>query len=180
MNVKIRSNGWRIVRKLRTYKDGFAFTFASGFGSGLFPVAAGTSGSFAALILVVLLTPFPVIANFIFWILLFFAGLWGITHLDRRFQIRDPGFVVIDEWIGMAIAAAAIPQDRPLLYVIAFFTFRFFDIVKPGPIKKLDLLSKKQDFRPLFRAFWVIADDLAAGLVTFAIIQSLIHWTKIS
>lgn len=177
--MKIRSNGWRMMRRLRTYPDGFAFTFASGFGSGLFPVAAGTSGSFAALICIVLLNPLPLGAVVAFWVLLFLAGMWGIRHLDRRFEIRDPGFVVVDEWLGMAIAAVAIPQDRPALYLVAFLAFRLFDIWKPGPIRRLDGFSKSASISAWGRAFWVIADDLAAGILAGMVTQAALHWTKI-
>ncbi|MBL7717173.1 MAG: phosphatidylglycerophosphatase A [Bdellovibrionales bacterium] len=177
--MKIRSNGWRMVRRLVTYKDGFAFTLASGFGSGLFPVAAGTSGSIAALIVVICLHGLPILPVLGFWVLLFIAGLWGIKHLDQRFQIRDPGFVVVDEWLGMAIAAIGIPPERPALYIVAFLAFRLFDVWKPGPIRSLDQLSKNQNASAWMRGFWVIADDLAAGLLALAVTQAAIHWTKI-
>jgi len=125
---------------------------ATGFGAGRFPAAPGTAGSAVALPL---------------W---YWTGGWGLRHFllllavlllsvpAAREEISstgkpDPGTVVIDEIAGMLLAATGIPWGFRSAIVL-FLLFRFFDVFKFGPAAWLDARRG---------AFFVVADDLAAG-----------------
>ena len=73
----------------------------------------------------------------------------------RETGIEDPGLVVIDEVVGQWLSLLTTPLD-PIGYLIAFFFFRFFDILKPWPACWAD--SK------LHSATGVMLDDVFAGL----------------
>jgi phosphatidylglycerophosphatase A len=87
--------------------------------------------------------------------LFFLAGLWAVRQLSRAGAERDPGWVVVDEGAGQLLALSAIPAGAPWLWVVlSFALFRFFDIVKLGPVGWAD---RRKGF------FWVMLDDLLAG-----------------
>ncbi|MFN0057813.1 MAG: phosphatidylglycerophosphatase A [Planctomycetota bacterium] len=83
---------------------------------------------------------------------------------ERHFGGKDPGAVVIDEIAGMALALC-VPLRATSPYfalVLAFALFRFFDIVKPLGISRLQRLP---------RGWGILVDDLAAGACAAAVIQ---------
>ena len=83
------------------------------------------------------------------------AGFWAVRRLAREGAERDPGWVVVDEGAGQLLALAAVPDGAPWLWVVlSFALFRFFDIVKLGPVGWAD---RRKGF------FWVMLDDLLAG-----------------
>ena len=78
----------------------------------------------------------------------------------QSLRIKDPSCVVIDEIIAYLVVLILLPNNY-LLYLISFILFRFFDILKPWPISKLEELPG---------AAGVIADDFGAAL--FALIMT--------
>ena len=77
---------------------------------------------------------------------------------------KDPGFVVIDEFLGVFLGLMLFFSGKTVLnYVLFLVFFRVFDILKPFPVSFLDGLSKRGSF--LWQAFFIIADDLAAGVM---------------
>ena len=87
--------------------------------------------------------------------LLAVAGFWAVRRLSREGAERDPGWVVADEGAGQLLVLAAVPAGAPWLWVVvAFALFRFFDILKWGPVGWAD---RRKGF------FWVVVDDLIAG-----------------
>lgn len=77
---------------------------------------------------------------------------------------KDPKFIVLDEYIGQAVALIFCRQDI-LDYLIAFIGFRFLDILKPFPINYVDKIKN---------AYGVIFDDLLAGF--FISLLFFIHY----
>jgi phosphatidylglycerophosphatase A len=84
----------------------------------------------------------------------------------------DPREVVADELAGQALTYLVIPFFIPVILTTCqlciitsggFLLFRFFDIAKPWPIRKLEKLPK---------GWGILADDLLAG--AFAAIVLLI------
>ncbi|MEM1277975.1 MAG: phosphatidylglycerophosphatase A [Pseudomonadota bacterium] len=136
-------------------------------GVGRVPKAPGTFGSLAAIpvaYLLHLVGGFPLLA--LATLLLFVLGLWA-THHHLEGRQEDPSEVVIDEVVGMMITlwplswglwqAGVDPHVFPWPgWVIGFALFRFFDIVKPPPIRWFD--------RP--GALYVMLDDVVAGGVS--------------
>ena len=68
----------------------------------------------------------------------------------------DPGFIVIDEVIGMSIALFMVPKTF-LIYLIAFIIFRILDITKPLFISASEKVKK---------GVGIVLDDVLSGLVT--------------
>ncbi len=130
---------------------------------GHFPFAPGTLGTLACVPIVwllgVLAVPWPVyIAITIAVIVL---GAMASSKAEEILGGKDPGSVVIDEFAGYMVAMALLPPTWGYM-VAAFILFRFFDIVKPPPIRSLERLGGGPG---------IMADDIAAGLITNAILR---------
>ena len=82
------------------------------------------------------------------------VGLWSATEAEHHFGGIDPGPVVIDEVIGMLITLAFIPVNMAGA-IVAFLIFRFLDVVKPWPARRLEQLPG---------GFGVVLDDIMAGV----------------
>jgi len=83
----------------------------------------------------------------------------------RRMGVADSGHIVIDEIVAFWIVLLLLPGDAAhggWLLVAAFLLFRFFDIVKPPPIRNLD--------RRLKNGIGVMADDLVAAFYTLLVL----------
>ncbi len=87
-------------------------------------------------------------------------GVWTSNNVDSIWG-KDSSKVVIDEVAGMAIALLYLPQHI-ISMVVGLLAFRFFDIVKPLGIKKLEDWPK---------GWGVMADDVLAGLYALLIVQ---------
>lgn len=84
-------------------------------------------------------------------VLLLAVGLWALRRLPEA--EADPGWVVIDEGAGMALALAAVTEPGWGV-VLAFGLFRLFDVWKPGPVGWLDRQKGPVG---------VMGDDVVAG-----------------
>ena len=97
--------------------------------------------------------------------LLAVAGFWAVRSLSREGAERDPGWVVVDEGAGQLLVLAAVPVGAPWLWVVLAFTlFRFFDILKWGPVGWADRRKG---------TFWVMVDDMVAGAMGAAAMLAL-------
>ncbi len=145
---------------------------ATALGSGLSPKAPGTAGSALAVCLVFLIRDWGLSATFLLWILLFFSGWWATLQWSRAHQSKDSSSIVIDEVLGYMIAVSTLPKIASIIW-IQFALFRFFDILKPPPIRQLDRWGKRFSIGPL-QSLGVILDDLLAGLlalITFYLLK---------
>ena len=146
-----------------------AHWIALGFGAGLAPVAPGTVGTLVAIpIAAVLRAHFPDVAFAAAIAVLALIGVWAAEVTGRHLGVPDHGAIVWDEVVAFLLVLYFV-GGSPLRIAVAFVVFRFFDIVKPPPIRQLDARFKN--------GFGVMADDfVAAGftLVVLAIGQRLI------
>ena len=141
---------------LRTLPGFLAF----GFGSGLSRYAPGTIGTLAAIPFAVLLKGLPAVG---FWLILaglFIAGIWICDVSSKRIGQHDPGGIVWDEMVAYWLTVAFIPVTWQW-WVLAFVLFRFFDIVKPWPIR---LAEKK-----FGGGLGIMLDDIIAAAFAMAI-----------
>lgn len=96
--------------------------------------------------------------NFLFYAILFsllvvFVGIWSAQKVETIWGI-DSNKVVIDEWAGMCITLLGLPVNW-VVVLIGLILFRFFDIVKPLGIRRMEK----------FPGGWgVMADDILAGI----------------
>jgi phosphatidylglycerophosphatase A len=115
-----------------------ALAVATFFGVGYAPVAPGTFGSAAGLLVWWILPASPTI-QLIAIIAIFAAGSWGGSIAEQHFGRTDPGQVVIDEVMGMLITLFMNPVGW-VGALVAFFLFRLFDVIKPYPSNNLERL----------------------------------------
>ncbi len=108
---------------------------------GYFPVAPGTIGSMAGLVVYALLrlSDASPLADLACILILFGAGVWSGTHAERHFGTTDPGPGVIDEVVGMLITLWMQPVSGPVA-LAGFIVFRVLDVVKPWPASRLERL----------------------------------------
>ena len=142
---------------------------ALGFGAGLAPVAPGTFGTLVAIPIALLLDTYASEAAFVAAIvILFVLGTWAAQVTGKALGAPDHGSIVIDE-VAAFLLVLYFAGMTPLRIAIAFVLFRFFDIVKPPPIRQLDAALKN--------GLGVMLDDMLAALyalVVFAVGQRVI------
>ncbi len=135
---------------------------------GKLPLAPGTFGSLAALICWFLIKPY--VSDPLFLLInggIFFLGIACSEIIVSTDNVKDPQFIVIDEWVGMWIGLYLV-EHSILWGLAAFFCFRIFDIFKPGPIGEMDKMEG---------GIGVMMDDVVAGILTCLLMQSLSHFS---
>ena len=123
---------------------------------GCSPFAPGTFGTLGGVAIAWLLSGtawFPV------WALLVCAVLYAVSAplgawAERYAGRKDPGIFVIDEVIGYLITVLWTAGPSPLALLVAFFVFRFFDIVKPPPARAMERIRGGHG---------ILLDDVVAG-----------------
>ncbi len=144
----------------------FSVFVATFFYTGYFPVAPGTFASLIAAGLYLILSSRVIGVNQThLWIITVGLSLISIVFSDiaERVLGHDDGRIVIDEICGYFVAILMLPQTI-LTAALAFVLFRFFDIVKPFPVKQLQKLTG---------GMGITADDLMAGTISNIILQLL-------
>jgi len=135
---------------------------ACGFGVGTFPWFPGTMGTLAAIPLVMILSHFSLFFYGAACLLLFLFGIYCCEITNRDFGTQDHPAAVIDEMATFPIVMIAAPLTWYYL-LMGFLLFRFFDIVKPGPIRWID--------KNVHGGFGVMLDDLLAALCALILLQ---------
>ena len=135
---------------------------ALGFGSGLAPVAPGTFGTLVAIPLAIALRDrFDDLGYALAVVVLFVVGIAVSQVTARDLGVADHGAIVWDEVVAFLAVLFFVGDDWRWI-AVAFVLFRFFDIVKPPPIRAVDARLKN--------GFGVMADDLlAAGYTLLAL-----------
>jgi len=187
LNPPVVTAGANVLRPQanRSGKDCLALAIAT-CGVGYLPLAPGTWGSIVGVGLYLLLriVIFPKIsneANQAFYSFIFLAievsviaiitvvGVWAASLAERVLRTKDPGKVVVDEVAGQLIALLPVPlaleTGWPYWLIPAFLLFRFFDIVKPYPARKMESLHG---------GLGIMADDLVAGVYAAIIVAVIV------
>ena len=157
-----------------------AWWLATGFGSGHLRPAPGTWGTLSGLLAWLLLVGVWRLPP---WVLLVAplamtgVAVWAADRVVKETGLKDPSFIVTDEWAGVWFALT------PLLFTVALqprpwplwaarlaapvLLFRLFDIWKPG------LVDAVQD---LPGGWGVVLDDVLAGLLAGLLVWPLDQW----
>ena len=131
---------------------------------GCVPVAPGTFGTLGGVAIAWALRDSE---NYLPWLLSIAAvlyligrslGAWSEAHAGGK----DPGFFVLDEVIGYLITVAWIQGPTLLTLAVAFAVFRFFDIVKPPPVRSVERIGGGDG---------ILLDDVVAGLYGWLLIM---------
>lgn len=154
---------------MRIYK-----LIASGLGTGYAPIAPGTAGSMLGILVFYFLNfvlnklefqqPLILILNLVVIIIVLLTGVFSIKKVHQRWH-HDASQIVIDEIVGVWIAVFALPFQWQY-YLYGFILFRFFDIVKPLFIKKIDRLKSNWS---------VMLDDVLAGVYANIVLQVVVY-----
>ena len=157
--------------------------FVTFLGVGYIKIAPGTFASLATSIVFyclfrfyISIEHFPILC--LAMILVFAYSLYAIKTIENEFKQKDARQIVIDEVIGQSIPILFIEYIAYLqtqsfgadlyLYLMSFFLFRFFDILKPFPIRYFDKNYKN--------SFGILFDDVLAGVYTLIILLILIKF----
>jgi phosphatidylglycerophosphatase A len=160
----------------------WAWAVGTFFGVGLLKPGPGTWGSVAAMLLwcavafplerhaipgeegfgFILLALLTLIAALIVTAI----GIPAATRVAQESGREDPGHVVIDEVAGQWLTLAVCRPDWPHA-LLALALFRLFDVTKPWPIRKLEVLPG---------GWGIMLDDLAAGLFGLVVLLVIQHW----
>jgi len=133
-----------------------ARALATTFGAGYSPIAPGTCGTLVAVPLTWALASldWPLFALVTAAVTI--VGIWAASVADRSWGTHDSGRIVIDEVAGYMVTMALIDRTDWLALWVGFVVFRFFDIVKPPPVRAID--------KKVGGGAGVILDDVAAGI----------------
>ena len=161
--------------------DKFGLAILTMFGIGYFKYAPGTAASFITCLIyyILWLSDFSLHSNKIylvfFLIITLFYSIIIIDKLSHLFKKKDPGEIVVDEFVGQSIplmsfifsADTFVPigekTDNLIIFILlSFVLFRFFDIVKPFPINIVDKKMKN--------GVGVMLDDIIAGIYSTIVI----------
>ena len=150
----------------------WAWIVATFFGAGFLKPGPGTYGSIATVLLwlwaAALLhhnTLHLLLATLLALAIVIALGIPAATRVERESGRNDPSIVVIDEVAGQLIALLFLTPDWPHA-LLALLLFRFFDILKPPPIRRLESLPTGTG---------IMVDDLAAGLYALILTQLFSH-----
>jgi phosphatidylglycerophosphatase A len=132
---------------------------------GFFPIAPGTAGSLAALLLYAFVRWVGLPAFEAATVLAVLAiGVWSSGLTERTLDQKDPGPIVIDEVLGMLITLMWLPLSLGGV-VAGFVLFRAFDIVKPYPAARMESLKG---------GMGVMLDDAVAGIYAQLALRGLL------
>lgn len=132
---------------------------------GYVPVAPGTFGSAAGLVVYALVRSadsYLVEAATI--VVLFLIGVWSGTQAEHHFGGVDPAPVVMDEVVGMLITLAFLPVNWTGA-LVGFLLFRLLDVYKPWPAARFERLPG---------GLGVMADDGMAAVYGNLVMRVLI------
>jgi phosphatidylglycerophosphatase A len=175
----------RSTPRRRTGGDYLALAFAT-WGVGYAPVAPGTFGSAVGVGLYLLaqsisaqvfaygtahgwnmelLASLRMTLMLLLVALLTIVGVWAASGTEKLLGRKDPGIVVVDEVVGQLIAFLFVPFNSGWwVIIVGFVSFRLFDIWKPYPIRRLEMLDS---------GLGIMADDILAGVYA-AILMSVL------
>ncbi|WP_457643008.1 phosphatidylglycerophosphatase A family protein [Persephonella sp.] len=151
-----------------SFKTMTAFLLSTGLFVGKIPVAPGTLGTLVGIIPILIYWTkggqYQLINQISITMAVFLVGIWASTVIVETYKEKDPEYIVIDEIAGYMVAMIGFePTWQNLL--MAFVIFRFFDILKPPPIRFFEKLPS---------GFGVMADDIVAGIYTWIVMFILV------
>lgn len=147
-----------------------AHLLALGFGSGLAWIMPGTFGTLMGWLLYLWIDPM-LVGNQWAWLIAgaFILGTICCHITGKGLGVIDHGGIVWDEivaiWLVLFVASSQF--SSPLGQLACVAVFRFFDMVKPPPIRWFDRHWKN--------GFGVMFDDIVAALITLLTLAIYIH-----
>lgn len=133
---------------------------ACGFGIGIMPIIPGTFGTLMSLPFCLVFSRYSVLMYVLLTLICLAISAWATDVTCRDFGVHDHTATVSDEVSGFLVTMISIPIHWWTL-LLAFILFRFFDILKPGPIAWID--------QHIHGGLGVVLDDVVAAAFTWII-----------
>ena len=134
---------------------------------GCSPVVPGTVGTLGGVLLAWLIGLYVgnflvgvIVAAIVLYLIGRSLGNWAEEYAGKK----DPGIFVVDEVIGYLITIAWVDAPSYLALVVAFFVFRFFDILKPKLARRMERLGGGDG---------IILDDVVSGFYSLGVMALL-------
>ncbi len=147
-----------------------ALLISTWFGCGYSPVAPGTVGSLAAVLMAWGLETWlrlPPLMYGVLALLLYAPGTWAATRTAAHVNKKDPSLVVVDEVVGQWLTLAGAAHLNFRAGLLAFCIFRILDIWKPAPARQLERLPAGTG---------IMADDVMAGVYGALLMRAAGWW----
>jgi phosphatidylglycerophosphatase A len=148
-----------------------AHLIATWFGCGRSKLAPGTVGTLGTLPFAYLLHRCGIVPYWVGTLVITLLGVWAAGRVADDLGVEDPQSVVVDEvsgtLIAIGLASGLVFRTDYWLFGVAVVAFRFFDIVKPGPIDSVQSLPK---------GWGIMADDVLAGIAAGLVADALSAW----
>ena len=162
-----RSDNLKIMNPLKAanFSDKVALILSMWFGAGLLPGMPGTFGTAGAIPVYLLSVNFDEVYQALFLLVIIILAIWSSGRCEGILGRTDPREIVIDEVAGFLLTLIFLPLTW-VTVVAGFFLFRFFDILKPPPIRQIE--------KKLTKGFGIVLDDLAAGLYAHLCLRLLL------
>jgi phosphatidylglycerophosphatase A len=141
--------------------DSIVLFIAQGAYSGRLPKAPGTAGTAVGVLLYLMLQDLSPLWYGAACVSVTVLGTWAAGYADCILGTKDGPSIVIDEIAGFLVAMFLIPFAWGSV-VAGFILFRFFDILKPWPLKRLQDAPGGPG---------VMLDDIGAAVYTNVILQ---------
>ena len=145
--------------------DKIAIFIAQGAYSGLAPIAPGTAGTVVGVLLFLALRSAASTWYALATIAVIGIGTWAAGEADRILGSKDDQSIVIDEIVGFLVVLFLVPFSWWSV-AAGFVLFRFFDILKPWPIKKLQDIPGGPG---------VMLDDIGAAVYANIVLQAVMY-----
>jgi phosphatidylglycerophosphatase A len=142
--------------------------FATACGAGYSPIAPGTCGTAVAVPLAWLLGTLPMWQFSLVALAVTAFAIAVADAADRAWATEDNQRIVIDEVAGYLITVIPVIERHWAPLAVGFVVFRFFDIVKPPPVRWLDA--------NLPGGWGVVLDDAAAGVMGAIVMVVCAHF----
>ena len=139
---------------------------SSWFCVGLIPKARGTFGTLASVPLVFGMSYLGVLPGTIFLFMFIIIAIMLSGYGEKLLEKDDPPEIVIDEVAGFLITLFLLPFSLHILS-LGFLLFRFFDILKPFPIKRLERIGGGTG---------IVLDDVLAGVYANLCVRFVIYF----
>ncbi len=144
--------------------NSFEKLIGSGFYTGYFPIASGTFGSLAAIV-IYLIPGFEKLEIIIPATIIFFVyGLYVATKFETVYG-KDPSQCTVDEVVGTWIALIALPKTF-FIILTSFLIWRILDIIKPFPARTSENLKA---------GLGIMMDDVISGFYTLIILHLILY-----
>ncbi|MBT4791982.1 MAG: phosphatidylglycerophosphatase A [Halobacteriovoraceae bacterium] len=149
--------------------------FLSFFGTGFAPKAPGTFGSLATIPLLLLFKYLELsfLSVSIITCALFVIACFVADYAQKKEEVHDPGWIVMDEVIGMLITWLFVfPATDFYSLAAIFITFRFFDIVKIFPANWCD--------QKIINGAGTIIDDVVSAIYAGLVLKLLLFFNLLT